>query len=290
MNTNRWAILDRKVLATVRLSMTLQVAFNISKEKTTTTMMEAFEKLYQQPFPSNKVFFMKKLFNMRMFENGSIDDHLNDFDDVTNQLKSVDNNFDDEIRALLFMCSVIDSWNNLVTIVINSTVFGMLTLNDVVSSMMNDEMRTKTIGDAISSTVDADRGGGVALVEVGNGSTPMGQVKEHEIKKENREYMELDEPEDGQAPSIENPEVLDETTYTKIGAGDQQQVPETPKLRRSSRVRKAPDRLYFPLNYVLYTDSGLGLGKTTSWYEDNQRQKIEKVMVVTGRLKGFEEI
>ncbi|KAK3002524.1 hypothetical protein RJ639_022091 [Escallonia herrerae] len=61
------------------------------------------------------------------------------------------------------------------------------------------------------------------------------RLQEYGIEKDNREYMELDEPEDGQVPRTENPEVLDETTDTEIGAGDQQQVPETLNLRRSSR-------------------------------------------------------
>ncbi|KAK3021867.1 LOW QUALITY PROTEIN: hypothetical protein RJ639_047789 [Escallonia herrerae] len=61
------------------------------------------------------------------------------------------------------------------------------------------------------------------------------RLQEHGIEKDNREYMELDEPEDGQVPRTENPEVLDETTDTEIGAGDQQQVPKTLNLRRSSR-------------------------------------------------------
>ncbi|KAK2985799.1 hypothetical protein RJ640_019295 [Escallonia rubra] len=82
------------------------------------------------------------------------------------------------------------------------------------------------------------------------------RLQEHEIGKEGNEYMELDEPEDGQIPRIESPEVLDETTDTEIGAGDQQQVSETLNLRRSSQVRKAPDRLCLPLDYILYTNSG----------------------------------
>ncbi|KAK2990145.1 hypothetical protein RJ640_007547 [Escallonia rubra] len=152
MNANEWTILDRKALATVRLSLTPQVTFNISKEKTIAAVMKAVEKLYEKPSASNKVFLMKKLFNMRMSENGSVVDHLNDFNSVTNQLESVGINFDDEIRALLFLCSLPDSWNNLVTTVSNSTISGTLTLNDVVSSVMNDEIRRKTIGDGISSS------------------------------------------------------------------------------------------------------------------------------------------
>ncbi|KAK3031401.1 hypothetical protein RJ639_037399 [Escallonia herrerae] len=49
MNASEWAILDRNALATVRLSLTPQVAFNISKEKTTAAVMKALEKLYEKP-------------------------------------------------------------------------------------------------------------------------------------------------------------------------------------------------------------------------------------------------
>ncbi|KAK3037118.1 hypothetical protein RJ639_031537 [Escallonia herrerae] len=152
MNACEWAILDRKALATVRLSLTPQVAFNISKEKIIVAVMKALEKLYENPSTSNKVFLMKKLFNMRMSKNGSVVDHINNFNGVINQLEFVSINFDDKIRALLFLCSLADSWIKLVTTVSYSTISGMLTLNDVVSSVMNDKMRRKTIGDGISSS------------------------------------------------------------------------------------------------------------------------------------------
>ncbi|KAK3007498.1 hypothetical protein RJ639_013627 [Escallonia herrerae] len=48
------------------------------------------------------------------------------------------------------------------------------------------------------------------------------RLQEHGIEKENKEYMKLDEPENGQVPRTENPKVFDETTDTEIGAGDQQ--------------------------------------------------------------------
>ncbi|KAK3020979.1 hypothetical protein RJ639_046966 [Escallonia herrerae] len=65
------------------------------------------------------------------------------------------------------------------------------------------------------------------------------RLQEHGTEKEDKEYMKLDELEDGQIPRIESREVLDETTDTEIGAGDQQQVPETLNLRRSSGRRRA---------------------------------------------------
>jgi hypothetical protein len=48
---------------------------------------------------------------------GSIVDHLNEFNMVTNQLSSVKVDFDDDIRALLILWSFPQSWNDFVMVV-----------------------------------------------------------------------------------------------------------------------------------------------------------------------------
>jgi hypothetical protein len=123
MKDKEWEVLDRKSLGTIRLSLTASVAFNISKEKTMKELMDALAKLYEKPSASNKVFIMKRLFNMKMSEGGSIVDHLNEFNTVTNQLSSVKVDFDDEVRALLILCSLPESWNGLVMVVSNSCLW-----------------------------------------------------------------------------------------------------------------------------------------------------------------------
>ena len=102
-----WKVLDRKALGTIQLSLAASVAFNISKEKTTKGLMDALAKLYEKPSASNKVFLMKRLFNMKMSEGGSAADHLNEFNTVTNQLISIKFDFNDEVRALLILCSLL---------------------------------------------------------------------------------------------------------------------------------------------------------------------------------------
>ena len=57
--------------------------FNITKAKMTKELMQTLEKLYEKPFASNKVFFMKHLFNMKMIEGGSTTNHLNELNMVT---------------------------------------------------------------------------------------------------------------------------------------------------------------------------------------------------------------
>ena len=46
---------------------------------------------------------------MKMSEGGSVLDHLDDFNTVTNQLSSVKVDFDDKVSALLILCSLLES-------------------------------------------------------------------------------------------------------------------------------------------------------------------------------------
>ena len=88
---------------------------------------------------------MKLVFKMKMSEGGSVANHLNEFNMVTNQLSSVGVNFDDEVMALLIVCSLPERWNGLVMVVSNF-VSGSNTLkfNDFVGAIIGKEMRRKS--------------------------------------------------------------------------------------------------------------------------------------------------
>ena len=83
MKDEEWEVLDKNELGTIWLFLDLSVAFNISKEKTTEGVMGALGKLYEKTSTSNKVFLMKCSFNMKMLEDGSVADHLNEFNTIT---------------------------------------------------------------------------------------------------------------------------------------------------------------------------------------------------------------
>ena len=65
--------------------------------------MKALFGMYEKSSANNKVHLMKKLFNLKMAENASVAQHLNEFNTITNQLSSVEIDFDDEIRALIVL-------------------------------------------------------------------------------------------------------------------------------------------------------------------------------------------
>ena len=60
MDDEKWNLLDRKALGTIRLCLAASVAFNISKETTTEGLIKVLEKLYEKPSASNKVFLMNQ--------------------------------------------------------------------------------------------------------------------------------------------------------------------------------------------------------------------------------------
>ena len=84
MKAEERALLDRQVLGVIRLTLSRFVAHNVVKEKTTANLMKALSGMYEKPSANNKVHIMKKLFNLKMAENASVAQHLNEFNTITN--------------------------------------------------------------------------------------------------------------------------------------------------------------------------------------------------------------
>jgi hypothetical protein len=160
MKDKEWEVLDRKALGMIRLILASSLALYISKEKTMNEMMDALNKMYENPSTSNKLFIMKRLFNMNMLEGGSVPDHLNEFNTVTNQLSSVKVDFDDEVRALLILCSLPERWNRLV-MAISNFVYGSnnIKLDDVVGVILSEEMQRKSTGETSGNALSMKKRG-----------------------------------------------------------------------------------------------------------------------------------
>ena len=106
MEEEEWSLLDRQVLGVIRLTLTRSNAHNVMKEKTTVDLMKALSGMYEKPSANNKVHLMKKLFILKMVEGTPVAQHLNEFNTITNQLSSMEIDFDDEIHALIVLASL----------------------------------------------------------------------------------------------------------------------------------------------------------------------------------------
>ena len=101
MKDEKWALLDRQVLGVIRLTLSRSFAHNVVKEKITVYLMKALSGMYEKPSTNNNVHLMKKQSNLKLAKNASIAQHLNEFNTITNQLSSIEIDFDDEIHALI---------------------------------------------------------------------------------------------------------------------------------------------------------------------------------------------
>ena len=131
MKAEEWALLDKQVLGVIGLTLFRPVAHNVIKEKTTIDLMKALSDMYENTSANNKVHLMNKLFNLKMVETASVAQHLNEFNTITNQLSSIEIDFDDEIRALIILASLPNSWDVMRMTVSNSTGKEKLKYNDI---------------------------------------------------------------------------------------------------------------------------------------------------------------
>ena len=104
----------------IRLMLSRNVTLNIIMEKTTSNMLKALLNIYKKSSVMNKWYLMRRLFNLQMSEGGSVADHINEFNMIVSQLSSVDINFKNEIKALILMSSLPESWDIVVAAISSS--------------------------------------------------------------------------------------------------------------------------------------------------------------------------
>ena len=69
--------------------------------------------------------------------------HISSFQGIVNKFVAMKMKIDDEMQASLLLSSLLDSWETLVVIVNNSTPNGILTMESVKDSLLNEEARRK---------------------------------------------------------------------------------------------------------------------------------------------------
>ena len=131
MKDEDWNLLDRQVLGVIWLTLSRSVVHNVVKEKTTVDLMKALSSMYEKPSVNNKVYLMTKLFNLKKTEGTSIAQYLNEFNTITNQLSTVGIEFDDEVRALILLASLPNSWEAMRMVVSNSAGKSKLKYDDI---------------------------------------------------------------------------------------------------------------------------------------------------------------
>ena len=131
MTMEQWKLKDRQALGLIRLALSRSVASNIIKEKTTSDLLNVLSNMYEKPSAMNKVYLIRRLFNLQMSEGESVVDHINEFNIIVRQLSSVKINFEDEIKALILMSSLPESWDTVVASISSSRGSNKLKFDEI---------------------------------------------------------------------------------------------------------------------------------------------------------------
>ena len=155
-----WAVLDRKAMSVIRLSLTKNVAFNILKEKTAKGILEALSNMYEKPSAANKIFLIRELVNTKMKEGSSVTEHINSLNSILARLLSVGIKFDDEVQALLLLSSLPDSWSGTVTAVASSVGPNGFTFEKIRDLVLGEDVRRRSSGESSGDMLNVvrDRG------------------------------------------------------------------------------------------------------------------------------------
>ncbi|RDX95980.1 hypothetical protein CR513_21418, partial [Mucuna pruriens] len=84
-------------------------------------------------------------------ENALLSDHLNEFQGIIDQMSRMGIKFEDEILGLLLLNSLPESWETFKVFITNSSPNGVISLQMVKDSVLNEEMRRKAQGSSSQS-------------------------------------------------------------------------------------------------------------------------------------------
>ena len=138
-------MLDAKARSMLRLHLAESVYFTIIGKPTTKAVWDKLCANYESKSASNKVYLMKKLFDMRMKEGTNVTTHLNDFNVIFTQLVSQGLDFGEEIKCIFMLCSLPPSWDTFSIAISNSALAIGLVYNDVIGSLLTEEICQKSM-------------------------------------------------------------------------------------------------------------------------------------------------
>ena len=117
---------------------------NIFGEYTRIKLCEKIGIFYQSKSLVNKLFLQKKLFHLRMDENDIVTEHLNVYNTLVSQITSIGIKMAKEDKCITLLCSLPNSWDNLI-VAIGSSSQATLKFDEIVSSLLSEELRQKAM-------------------------------------------------------------------------------------------------------------------------------------------------
>ncbi|MCO5588933.1 hypothetical protein L7F22_042895 [Adiantum nelumboides] len=137
-NDDQWEELDARARATIQLHLGESIIFTIMDKTIAFELQDSLCSAWDGKSASNKVFLMKKLMRLSMKEGNNVSSHLNEFNALYLQLTSKGLNFDDEMKAIFLLCSLLASWDTFKVFLMKKLIRLSMKEGNSVSSHLNE--------------------------------------------------------------------------------------------------------------------------------------------------------
>lgn len=142
----QWLKADRQARATIGLLIEddqLRHIRNATNAKEAWTALQAY---HQKASLTNQVFLFKKIFSMKLSENGDMEKHLNAMLNSVDQLAALGETLKDKMIIALILCSLPESYNTLIT-ALETRNEDELTVELVKSKLLDEDSRRRNTKD-----------------------------------------------------------------------------------------------------------------------------------------------
>jgi hypothetical protein len=146
--------IHKRALAVLRLALADNVSRQVCEEKTALALWKKLETLYLDKSLSSRFYLMMRLFRMRMQEDTPIKQYIDEFNKAVLDYQNVGNSMDNDHLAILFLCSLPDSYDSIGDQILYCT--NSISMDDITSILM--------LKDLLKNSHLENRGEGEGLV------------------------------------------------------------------------------------------------------------------------------
>ena len=134
--------IDKRALAVLRLALVDNVLRHVCEEKSALALWNKLESLYLDKSLSSHFYLMMRLFRMRMQEGSPIKQYIDEFNKVVLDYQNVANSMDKDHLAILFSCSLPDSYDSNRDQILYGT--DSIAMDDITSILLSRDLLKKS--------------------------------------------------------------------------------------------------------------------------------------------------
>ena len=138
--------MEMKAHSALQLSISDEVLCSVIQEKTAEGLWLKLEGLYMTKSLTKRLYLLQRLYQFRMKEGTSVEDHIHELNTTIMELRNVDEIVKDEHQAVILLCSLTQAYEPFV----KSMMYGRdsLALEDVKAGLHSEALREKASKDA----------------------------------------------------------------------------------------------------------------------------------------------